>query len=295
VDMGVFGVHGHIRIGQRTATMISSRGCPYGCSFCSSRLTMGRGYRMHSPEYVVAEIEMLARQYGVDSIVFEDDTFTVNPERAARICDLLLERKLGIQWYCLSRVDRITRPLVEHMQRAGCRMVNFGIESGVQENLDRIGKKITLEDARRAVRTCDEVGLRTQGTFVIGFPFDTPETIRRTLAFARELPLTVAIFFPLTPYPGTACWDYLAPEQRPQTLDEWRRYVVGIAESPVSFVDGLTPRDLQRMANRGHLRFYLRPAQAWRMLKTVRSPNELAGYAENALALGVRFVRSLGA
>jgi magnesium-protoporphyrin IX monomethyl ester (oxidative) cyclase len=179
------------------------------------------------------------------------------------------------------------------MKRAGCRMINFGIESGVQENLDRIGKKITLEDARRAVRTCSEVGLRTQGTFVIGFPFDTAETIQETMAFARELPLTVAIFFPLTPYPGTECWEYLPPERRPQTLDEWRRYVVGIAESPVSFVPGLTPRDLLRLANQGHLRFYLRPQQVWRMVRTVRSLSELGGYLENGWALGVRFWRSL--
>jgi anaerobic magnesium-protoporphyrin IX monomethyl ester cyclase len=237
---------------------------------------------------------LLVRDYGVDSIVFEDDTFTVDPERAARICDLLIERKLGVQWYCLSRVDRVTKPLVEHMVRAGCRMINFGIESGVQENLDRIGKRITLEDTRRAIKICDEVGLRTQGTFVLGFPFDNPQTIERTMSFARDLPLTVAIFFPLTPYPGTPCWEYLAPDQRPHTLEEWKRYVVGIAEPPVSLVNGLSPRDLQRIANLGHMRFYLRPSQLWRLVKTVQSPSELAGYADNAFALLVRLWRSLG-
>jgi len=292
VDMSVFGVHGHIRIGKRSATMITSRGCPYQCVFCSSRLTMGRGYRTHSPEYVVEEMELLAHKYQADYIVMEDDTFTVLPKRAHEICERLIEKNLGVQWYCLSRVDRIEASLARKMKRAGCRMIAFGVESGDQRVLDRIGKRTSLEDARKTIKICKEAGLRTQATFVIGFPFDDLQTIGKTIDFACELSPTVAIIFPLTPYPGTECFSYLTESQRPRTLEDWKRFTVAIQEPPVSFIDGLSPRDLQRLASRGHLRFYLRPKQLCEMLRTVQSASELVGYLNSALALAMRYLGS---
>jgi len=292
VDMSAFGVHGHIKIGGRSATMITSRGCPYQCVFCSSRLTMGRSYRAHSPEYVVEEMELLAQKYQVDYIVIEDDTFTVLPERTHEICERLIERNLGIQWYCLSRVDKMDVSLAQKMKRAGCRMIAFGVESGDQEVLNRIGKRTSLEDAREAIKICKEAGLRTQATFVIGFPFDDLETIGRTLDFACELSPTVAIIFPLTPYPGAECFSYLSESQRPKALEDWKRFTMAIQEPPVSFIDGLSPRDLQRLANREHLRFYLRPKQLYEMLRTVRSAGELVGYLNSALAFAMRYFDS---
>lgn len=292
VDMSGFGVHGHIRIGRRSATMITSRGCPYQCVFCSSRLTMGRSYRPHSPEYVIEEMELLAKKYRIDYIVLEDDTLTILPERAEEICERLIDRNLGVQWLCLSRVDRIEKSLVEKMKRAGCRMIAFGVESGDEKVLRKIGKGTSLEDARKAIKICEEAGLRTQATFVIGFPFDDLETIGKTIDFACELSPTVAIIFPLTPYPGTACFSYLPESQRPKALKDWERFVVGIQQPPVSFIDGLSPRDLQRLANRGHLRFYLRPKQLYQMLRTGRSLDEIVGYFNSALAFAMRYLGS---
>ena len=253
---------------------------------------MGRGYRVHSPEYVVEEIELLAQKYRIDQIVLGDDTFTVLPERVEEICERLIERKLGVQWYCLSRVDRIEKPLVQKMKRAGCRMIAFGVESGDQGVLDRIGKGTSLEDARKAIKICKEAGLRTQATFVIGFPFDDLQTIGKTVDFACELSPTVAIIFPLTPYPGTECFSYLSESQRPRALEDWKRFTMAIQEPPVSFIDGLSPRRLQRLANQGHLKFYLRPKQLYQMLRTIRSADEFVGYFNSALALAVRCFES---
>ena len=106
-------------------------------------------------------------------------------------------------WYCLSRVHTLDFPLAQKMKAAGCRMVNFGIESGSPENRKKIGKKMDLSRAKEAVTACNRAGLRTQCTFIVGFPFDTGTTMQMTLEAAIEIRSTIAIFFPLTPYPGT--------------------------------------------------------------------------------------------
>jgi len=286
VDMSRYRVHSYIDFGKRSATMITSRGCPFKCIFCSSRLTMGNHYRCRSAEDVLAEIRALVEDYNVDHIVFEDDTMTLRRDRMRDICRGLLELPRRPSWYCLSRVDTLDYPLAKLMRKAGCRMVNFGIESGSPEILEKIGKRISLERAVQAVRDCTRAGLRTQCTFIVGFPFDTPETLKATFDAARRIKPTIAIFFPLTPYPGTSVFEqFMPPEQIPKTVSQWRGFVMTGPKGGVSLNPGYTAAEIRQIASRWNRRFHLRPAQWLRLLRTVAGPQETIDLARGGLYL----------
>ncbi|KXA99004.1 hypothetical protein AKJ42_03885, partial [candidate division MSBL1 archaeon SCGC-AAA261C02] len=145
--------------GIKYATMMTSRGCPFDCIFCSSSEICGKTWRAKSPERVLDQIRLLKEEYGRREIEFLDDTFTLDNERARKICDLLIEGGLDVSWSCSSRVDTIDNSLAEKLKEAGCHTVYMGIESGVQKILDKLKKGITLEQVKKAVRSVKEAGL----------------------------------------------------------------------------------------------------------------------------------------
>lgn len=263
-------------------TMVTSRSCPHSCTFCSVHLVMGRTFRPHGPEHVIEEIELLVREYGTDFIVFQDDAFTILPERVEDICERILQRKLRFHWACFSRVDDLSERLARTMARAGCRQITFGVESGNEEALRGMRKRTTVDAARKAIALCNVLGIRSLASFVIGFPFDTRRTIQETIDFACGLSPIVATFSPLIPFPGTEYFDML--ERPPKDLDGWQQFVA-VGRPPVSFVAGMSPRDLQQTALRGHLRFYLRPKQVLRIASSASSLGELKAYGKGGLGL----------
>jgi anaerobic magnesium-protoporphyrin IX monomethyl ester cyclase len=276
VDMNRYRLHSYIDFGKKSATMITSRGCPYKCIFCSSWLTMGASYRCRSAESVLEEVQELVDRYAVDHIVFEDDTMTLRRDRMMQICRGLQNLKRRPSWYCLSRVNTMDEEMAMEMKRAGCRMVNFGIESGSPEILEKIGKKINLNQAVKAVQACTRAGLRTQCTFIVGFPFDTKETMNMTLQAAIAINPTLAIFFPLTPYPGTRVYDeFMDPALLPNSVDAWRDFVVVGETDLVRTNPHYGGRQIRALAQRWNRRYYFRPNHIRRILRTVSSPKEL--------------------
>jgi len=294
VDSQAYGAHRYIDVGRASATMISSRGCPFTCAFCSSHLTMGKGYRPRSAANVMAEIDGLVGSFGVRHIAFEDDTFTLWPDRVREICELLLQRRYDLTWYCLSRVESMTPELARLMRRAGCRLVSFGIESGDPDILTRIRKKISLSQARAAIEACYQAGLRSQCTFILGFPFDTYRTMETTLRFAQELSPTIAIFFCLIPYPGTEMFRYLPDSLKPRTPRDWESFANMIHnDNYLSLVPGLSPQRLAQLTERWHLRFYLRPRQLYRMLRTLRTREEFFSFLASGWGLARKIALNL--
>jgi len=194
--------------GERMLTLLSSRGCPYNCSYCFKGI-VGRTYRQRSPDNIVAELRLLIQRYDIRNFYFIDDLFTLDLRRLDALLDRFIEERLDIRWQCLARVDRVTPQILRKMHRAGCRQIHYGIESGNQEVLDRVGKGITLEQVRRAIAWTAEAGIRSKGYFMLGLPGDTEETIRQTIELAAELPLDEAMFSITTPFPGTRLWDEL--------------------------------------------------------------------------------------
>lgn len=294
VDMSRLGTHKYIDVGRVSATMISSRGCPFKCAFCSSHITMGKVYRFRSAANVLAEIDELVQRYRVNHVAFEDDTFTLNRERVETICQGLIQRGYDLTWYCLSRVESMDLDLARLMRQAGCRLVSFGIESGNPEILEKIHKKISLPAARQAIEATYQAGLRSQCTFILGFPFDTQKTMADTLHFAQELSPTIAIFFALVPYPGTEMFQYLPESLRPHQADQWQDFANMINnQGYLSLVPGVSAAELTQMTERWHLRFYLRPRQLYRMFRTLHSWQEFVSFAASGWGLAQKVARAL--
>jgi anaerobic magnesium-protoporphyrin IX monomethyl ester cyclase len=201
--------------GQPMATILSSRGCPYNCSYCFKGI-VGRTYRQRSPENIIAELRQIIAEYGIHNFYFIDDLFTIDLRRLQAITQELITQELDIRWQCLGRVDRVNAEILRKMYAAGCRRIHYGIESGNQEVLQRIGKGIKLEQVRDAVRWAKEAGIQAKGYFMLGLPGDTEKTMQQTIDLAVELDLDEAMFSLTTPFPGTRLWDELV-KKRPET------------------------------------------------------------------------------
>lgn len=184
--------------------IMTSRGCPFECTYCSVRLSMGRGFRPRSPENVLAEIKHWC-QKGWTNFDINDDCFTLDIQRAEKICDLIVKNKLKIkfQLYNGIRADRVTFRLLRKLKRAGCTFIAYGCEAGNEEILRSIKKNITLDQVRKAVAWTNKVGIKNAVNFIIGHPTETYAQAKDTLAFAASLPTNFVNFYNLVPYPGT--------------------------------------------------------------------------------------------
>jgi len=201
--------HGFEQIGKRATSMISSRGCPFDCKFCSIHNVWGYGYRTRSAKNVVDEIEFLIKKYDVDEIAFEDDNLTLNYKRVEAICDEIIRRDVKINWTTPNGVyiHSLDENLLKKMKKSGCYKLCFGIESGDVDILKYMNKKINLEKAKNVIRICNEIGIWTHGFFIIGMPVETKGTIRNTLNFAVSSKLDFASFLIAMPYPGTGLYN----------------------------------------------------------------------------------------
>ena len=193
--------------GEPVAMVLTSRGCPFDCTFCATHLFYKRKRNVRSVENVVAEIEAIVRDYGINHIFLIDDTFTIGEKRVIALCELLQERKLAIEWICLGRVDTVTRPMLSAMQKAGCKEIIYGIESASPAVLETTRKNITLEQMHNAVKMTKDLGIRVSLFFMFGNPGDTLESIRETSRLARKLNPNFASFNIATPDPGTPIFE----------------------------------------------------------------------------------------
>lgn len=188
-------------------SLLTTRGCPFACAFCvNSRLYMRR-VRFHSVERVLQEIQHLYAHDKKRLIFIDDDTFTVNPARAKGILEGIIRLNLPIKIIAETRVDLITRELLALMKRAGVIRIDFGLESGNDETLARIGKGITTEQLRRAARWINELGLFTTASFVIGLPPETIAQVRQTIQFAKSLSCYQYSVNVLQLFPGTELFE----------------------------------------------------------------------------------------
>jgi radical SAM superfamily enzyme YgiQ (UPF0313 family) len=249
--------------GVKYTTMLTSRGCPFKCSFCSSSRLFGGYWRGRSPENVLEEMKTVYEEYGIRNIEFMDDTFTLNQERAEKICDEIIKQGWDISWGASSRVDTLSKRLVEKMKKAGCWILFLGIESGSQKILDAIGKRITLEQVKKAVKILKDAGIQVLGSFIIGFLQDTKETIKETIKFAKSLNLDYAEFSILTPYPGTPIFDY-AKKNNMLLTENWSKYT---AIEPIVKIEGASEKEIKTLFQKSYITFYLRPRIVMEWLK----------------------------
>jgi len=185
----------------RDIDFISSRGCPYKCTFCFR--AFGNKYRGHSAEYVLEVIKFLKKKYNVDFISFQDDEFMAKKERVYEVCEGIRNNNINIKWSCTGRVNIVDKEILNEMKRSGCVSVSYGIESGSQKILNSMRKGVTVEQAEKAINLNKEVGLRTPTSFILGMPEETLETAEETVNFCLRTNILLQGLMFATPYPGT--------------------------------------------------------------------------------------------
>ena len=240
---------------KRFGTLMTSRGCPYNCIFCSSSLQFGKIWRGHSTERVMTELSRLVYDYGIHEIEFLDDTFTLNMKRAVEIANRIKAEKLDIKWSGSARVNLFNDEIAKAMKDSGAHTIYFGIESGNQKTLDFIGKGIKLQQAIDSVKKGNAAGLHTLGSFIIGFPDDTIEDVRNTVKFSKKVKVKIAQFTIATPYPGTRLWELAKSNDLIRTMD-WRKYTT---LNPVMKLKYFSDKKILGWLGKAYAYFYLRP------------------------------------
>jgi len=205
--------------------IISSRGCPFQCIFCSWPQVMygSHRYRARSAANILDEIESCLRRYKYRSIYFDDDTFNIGEKRILEICDEFLRRGIRIPWAAMARADTMTETMLRRMKAAGLAAVKYGIESTDQAIVDRSKKKLDLKKAEQVVRLTRSLGIKVHLTFCFGLPGETRDTINRTITDAIRWDPDSVQFSIVTPYPGSEYFEMLDREGRILTKD-WRHY-----------------------------------------------------------------------
>ena len=247
-------------------TMMTSRGCPYRCAYCSSSRIFGKVWRARSAKNVVEELKLLVGKYGRKYVAFLDDIFTLSKSRAMEIADRIKVEKMGIKWDCSSRVDRMDEELAQKLKSAGCLRIYLGFESGSQHTLSLINKRITLEQSRETAKMLKKMNFEIIGSFMMGIPGETREDIEATIDFAREVRPDYAQFTILTPYPGTPVYEEAVNGNRLLTRD-WDRY--GIVSS-VMKIPGFTAKELNALLRKAYIKFYLSPSFWLQQIKKKR-------------------------
>ncbi|MGQ9665773.1 MAG: B12-binding domain-containing radical SAM protein, partial [Anaerolineae bacterium] len=264
----------------RAYTLLTSRGCPYQCIYCSKPIT-GHTWRPRQPAEVVREWAYLVRELGATEIGVTDDVWNLDVERAKEICRLLIREKLNhVPWITIHgmRAPQTDLELFQLMKAAGCKRVGFGVESGSQRVLDFIKKKQTIEEVRQAFANARAAGLETMGFFIFGLPTETEETMDETIKLALELDPDLGNFMIAAPYPGTELYEMVQTQGR-LLANDWGDFA--IHDEKARFEIGeVTAELVERKWHEAYRRFYLRPSRIWRRLKnpdTWRRLPSLAG------------------
>lgn len=259
--------------------IISGRGCPNRCIFCLWPQVMhGVRYRLRSPKNVVDEIEydieLLPQVLKGGEFFFEDDTFTVNKERAVSICEEILRRGLKITFSVNSRADNADLQMFKIMKKAGCRELLVGFESGNQELLNQMNKNITLEQAHQFMEYAKAAGLQVHGCFVFGLPGESDETAKKTIEFALGLGLTTVQFSGAVPFPGTVFFD-LCEKREWLKSKHWSDWLDSGEQSGVVQYPYLSTERINHYVDSGLKKFYLRPQYIMKFLWQTRSRSDL--------------------
>jgi anaerobic magnesium-protoporphyrin IX monomethyl ester cyclase len=239
-------------------TMNVIRGCPYHCAYCETKKLWGPTCRAFSPQRVAAEIEHLVINFGSRGVYFVGDNFTINKKRTQKLCTLMKEKKLDIKWVCDTRVDQISHELLQEMKSAGCQTIWFGVESGSARILEKLNKKITLEQISKAFKLCKEQGIQLACSFMVGIPGETVEDMYATFKFARKLDPDWCQFNTYVAVPGSKLYDEIMENRLYDRVEDFVTYVK---------TDEFDYELVSKIQNRFHMTFNRSPR---RLLKKIR-------------------------
>lgn len=249
----------------RSVGLVTSRGCTGKCTFCDLGV-VGRGYRFMSAPYLINLLSDLNKRYEVNDLLFYDDMFTGNRQRLEAVCNRLIELGSPYSWSCCSRVDFVQYlDILQLMKKAGCNLIEFGIESGSQRILDSMRKNTTKEKIREVISKTHDAGIITKGNFIFGLPGETHESIRETIDFACSLKLDYAQHTYLQPLPGSELYESAG---RYGMFDpSWDKFNT----FRINFIPtGFTENDLVWYSKYFWIKFYLRPHVIWREIQKLK-------------------------
>lgn len=267
-------------------TMITTRGCPYRCTFCATAKT---GYRMHSVPRVIEEMRILVEKYGAKEILIRDDTFSLNRRRTIDLCNAIIRSGLNkkVRWDCITRANLVDLPLLKKMKEAGCWGIHFGVEGGTQNLIDSIKKDTTLEVIKTTFRLCRKVGIETRAYMMLGMPESTREDDMATIKFAKELDPDWAQFTICTPYPGTQMYEELLSSGEVISQD-WNNYQTwsGYSEHQLVWTpNGRSSEEIKELQKKAMKEFYFRPKIILKKLLNIRDLHILKNYLVGAFAI----------
>lgn len=242
------------KFGYTTTAIMTSRGCPFSCDFCSKPI-FGDKFRTSSISNVVDEIEDVI-SLGYSRIWFADDCFTLDRDRLMGICDEIVKRGLRIGWECLSRVDTIDMETLDKMKRSGCIRMFFGIESGNDSILALMKKQITTKQVRKALLLCNQSGIKAGAFFIVGYPGESNKTVLETINFASSLPLDYLSFTMPYPIPGTPLYDRLNGKRFSNEWEEPKN--IRLVKHRLLFESNMSERKLMFVIIKGMIQFYIR-------------------------------------
>ncbi len=273
-------------------TTTTSKGCPAKCTFCTAPYFDGMKVRFQNADYVLGQIEHFLA-HGYREVYFRDDTFFVWKKRDIQICEEIVKRGLDVTWIANARVSMIDKEMMQRAKDAGCHTIKFGIESGVQEILDRMRKGYTIEQAYQVFEWVHEVGIHAHAHVMLGNPGDSRETIERTIKFVKELNPGTATFGLCTPYPGTPLFDEVAelyPEIKDGTQSDLSKlHTEGIFNEHYT---SLKKEELEAYVQKAYREFYLRPSYvvgtAVKQLRGIDDIKRLSIAASNVVDFALR-------
>jgi len=238
--------------GKTLLPIITSRGCPFQCSFCVASQMFGQRFRMRSSKNVLDELEWLRDEYGAEGIAFQDDTLTFDKRRATEICDGIIERRINLPWGCGTRADVVTKEVLAKMAKAHCNETMFGIESGCQRMRAVLKKGVTNEQCWNAIKWAKEAGMFVTVSVILGYPGETKESLQETLDFARKLEPDDVWLCHATPYPGTYLRD-LVKSYGWKMSDNWELYNT---MNPIFEDPALPAKEIAAMRRTFYNKFY---------------------------------------
>lgn len=249
----------------------TARGCPHHCTFCYAKSYYGRGFRPRSPKKIVDEIEYVKNNFGVTEFLMWTEAFTINKKYCMEICDEIINRNLKISFVCNSRVDSVDIGLLKKLKQAGCWMIGYGVESGNQEIINRTKKGITLEQTRNAFKMTRQLGIETTAHSVIGLLGESPETVKQSFKFMKEIDPDFAQFYCAVPMPWTEIYEE-AKQQGYITSENYEDYEQNMS---IMHTGNMSPQEVEKWRGWIYKRFYLRPITILRTIKRIKNFNNL--------------------
>lgn len=244
--------------------VITGRGCPFGCIFCTADKYYGRKPRLRSPENVADEIEEIVKKHNITHIGMWSDTFTFDKKQVIGISKEIIKRNLKLNWFSNSRVDTIDEEMAKYMALSGCKAITFGVESLDESILKAAKKKITIKQVKQAVEICKKYKIKSQLHLIFGLPGETKQSMEKSIKKTIEINPDYAQFYCAVPFPGTEFREFVLEKGLLDKNADWSQYEINNAL--ISYPN-LSKEEIQKARQKAYRSFYFRPTYIFKKMK----------------------------